>query len=131
MGCPVSALGQGEAGRGESLGEVVRLVLPHQAGQGFTPRDRLDLQLWAQARHRRVEFHAYDDGQFALLYGSAEPWASWAVARQNGLVLVWDSVTLFDIGQFGSMERALAALPAAMAPVAANVIPFPLSRLRL
>ena len=95
---------------------------------GFTLRDRADLDDWSSDDHR-VAVCASDMGPFAMLYEAGRPWASWGVVRQGRSVLLWDCVTLADIGRFASMIDALAAVPidTFLAPVA-NVIQFAAAR---
>ena len=101
----------------------------------FTCRDLLELNEW-DSRGRRVEVDRCEDlsglGQFAMIYGHDEPWASWAVSREGARILLWDCITLADVGRFETMRETLAAVPgpwaapAAVAPEA-EVIPFPAS----
>lgn len=105
---------------------VRAVVIPFhrvQAAPGLTGRDRLDLHHWAASGHR-VEV----TDKFAMIYRGDEPWAAWAIGRDGGLLLVWDCVTLADIGRFATMPEALAALREGRckvkAPILANVIPF-------
>jgi hypothetical protein len=75
----------------------------------------------------------HEPSDFAQLYEGSAAWASWAIARQDGLLLVWDCVTLADIGRFGRMADALAALSGVGARVAepmSNVVSLALARQR-
>lgn len=90
-------------------GEIVRLQLRLPA-PGFTARDRSELARWADAGRRTVLFGDEDGTTFAMLYDGSRPWASWAMARQDGELLVWNCVTFADLGRFGCMLDALAAL---------------------
>lgn len=107
---------------------------PNPLGQqsaGFTLRDREDLEEWANG-DRSVSFCSSDTGSFAMLYQSGRPWASWGVVRQGRSVLLWDCVTLADIGRFSSMIDALAAVPIdELAAPVTNVIHFAAARMRL
>ncbi len=90
----------------------------------FTARDRSDLDGWVAA-DRRVSICACEFGVFAMLYRDGGSWASWGVVRQERTVLVWDCVTLADIGRFPSMYDALAALPISQRAVSIpSVLPF-------
>ena len=90
----------------------------------FTARDRSDLDEW-MAADRRVSICACEFGAFAMLYRGRAPWAAWGVVRQDRMVLVWDCVTLADIGRFPSMFDALAALPITQRAVSIpSVLPF-------
>ncbi|MGI4798153.1 MAG: hypothetical protein ACRYF2_18700 [Janthinobacterium lividum] len=90
----------------------------------FTARDRSDLEAW-MAADRRVSMCASEFGVFAMLYRGGAPWAAWGVVRQERTVLVWDCVTLADIGRFPSMFDALAALPITPHAVSIpSVLPF-------
>jgi hypothetical protein len=78
----------------------------------FTARDLLEFERW-RAGERRIEVDGCENdgpGQFAMVYDGEQSWASWAIARENGKVLVWDCVTLSDLGRFECMHQALAAL---------------------
>ena len=90
----------------------------------FTARDRGDLEEW-MATDRRVSMCACEFGVFAMLYRGGASWAAWGVVRQERTVLVWDCVTLADIGRFPSMFDALAALPITPRAVSIpSVLPF-------
>lgn len=89
----------------------------HCRGQAeFTLRDRADLDEWT-ASDRRVSLCSSETGTFAMLYLEGMRWASWGVVRQGRSVLLWDCVTLADVGQFPSMFDALAAIPDSGLPV--------------
>lgn len=90
----------------------------------FTARDRGDLEEW-MAAGRHVSMCVCEFGVFAMLYRGGAPWAAWGVVRQERTVLVWDCVTLADIGRFPSMFDALAALPIMPSAVSIpSVLPF-------
>ena len=95
---------------------------------GFTGRDRADLDEWSSSAHR-VSMCSSEMGMFAMVYEAGRPWASWGVVRQGRVVLLWDCVTLADIGRFSSMFDALAAVPVdePLAPVE-NIIHFATAR---
>ena len=97
-------------------------------GSAFTPRDRFELERWADGE-RRVVVHEEQAETFALLYASELPWASWGLSRVDGKVLLWDCVSLEDIGRFGSVAEALSVVAgeASAAPVC-NVISFAQAR---
>ena len=100
---------------------------------GFTRRDRADLDEWSNAGHQ-VSICSSELGTFATLHEAGQPWSSWGVVRQGRSVLLWDCVSLADIGSFPSMIDALAAVPtddlaAPIVPVA-NVIQFSAGRAR-
>lgn len=100
---------------------------------GFTARDRAELDRWASA-DRRLVFCDGDGAPFAMLHDGATPWASWAVARQDGAVLVWNCVSLEDLGHFASMADALSTVLGAFKDEslqASNIIPFAAARARL
>ncbi len=97
---------------------VIRLP-PRAARPGFTRRDLAELEGWARGE-RSFTLEEGEAGPFAMLYPRAMPWAAWGVARQDsggadGSVLVWDCVTLADLGRFACMQEALAAMPGAAA----------------
>lgn len=93
-------------------------------GAAFTARDRSDLDEW-MAAGRRVSMCACEFGVFAMLYRGGASWAAWGVVRQGRTVLVWDCVTLADVGRFPSMFDALAALPITQRAVSVpSVLPF-------
>ena len=97
---------------------------------GFTLRDREDLEEWSSIHHR-VSICTSDMGSFAMVYEAGRPWASWGVVRQGRSVLLWECVTLADIGSFPSMIDALAAVPVDEFPSpVANVIQFAVARAR-
>lgn len=98
------AVNPGAAG----CGQVIWLE-PRMSAQGFTARDRSELDRWSTA-DRRVVIWESDPAPFAMLYDGAFPWASWAVSRQNGALLAWDCISFDDIGRFDSMVEALAAI---------------------
>lgn len=112
-------------------GNVVRFESKRQQAL-FTWRDLLDLNAW-DSSGRRVEVDRSEDldglGQFALVFRGNEPWATWAISREGARVLLWDCITLADIGRFDCMRQALAAIPNASAEAvpraaSAEVIPF-------
>ncbi len=91
---------------------------------GFTSRDLIELNGWETPDHR-VEIDEAGEplGQFAMMFQAGEPWASWAVSRDGATILVWDCVSLADIGRFETMQAALQAVPArrhAAAPATAR-----------
>ena len=115
------------AGSGEIVWFARRTETP-----GFTARDRLELARWQANGCRRV-VHETDPLEFAMLYEGKATCASWAMARQDGYLLVWNCVTLIDLGRFSSMLNALAALsgsvPDAGEP-SCNVVSFAAAQLR-
>lgn len=115
-----------------SAGSGQIVWLPQRLAQaGFTARDRTELVQWGLQYGRDVVLDD-DPAAFAMLYEGSTPWASWAVARQEGLLIVWDCVTFADIGRFGCMKDALATLsghaPGDDEPLS-NVISFAAARL--
>ena len=101
-----------------------------QVQASFTRRDLLDFELW-HSDECRLDVDRTDNdgiGQFALVFEGAKAWASWAISRDNGKVLVWDCVTMADLGRFDCMQQALAALPGQAADpapmMAAQIISF-------
>ena len=118
--------------------EVIWLSQP-LAEPGFTARDRAELERWASTG-RRVVLYDWETVPFAMLHDGATPWASWAVAREHGVreggsVLVWNCVSLEDLGRFGCMADALAAVLGAALDegwqAASNIIPLAAARARL
>lgn len=99
-----------------------------QVPAGFTCRDLMDLQRWDGEGRLEVDPVADRTGQYAMIYRGEEPWASWAITREGGRILVWDCVSLADIGRFNSMREALAAVPGSsgrhLPAPGATVIPF-------
>lgn len=88
----------------------------HRGKAEFTLRDRADLDEWS-AGNRPVSLCSSEMGTFAMLYQEGMRWASWGVVRQGRKILLWDCVTLADIGRFRSMFDALAAIPDTGLPV--------------
>ena len=122
------------AARGSA--EVIKFT-GRQVRAGFTCRDLMELTEWDGAGRRiEVDPHTTELGQFALIYEGAQPWASWAISREGAQILLWDCITLVDIGRFACIGEALAAVPGGTAepaskkPEGAAVIPFraPLAR---
>ena len=118
-----------------SEGNVIRFE-GRQVAAGFTCRDLVELQDW-DTGGRRIEVDPCADrmGQYAMIYRGQEPWASWAITREGGRVLVWDCISLADVGRFDCMRDALDAVPG-QAPqperpaFCAEVIPFSALRAR-
>ena len=105
-------------------------VLQTHQQTAFTLRDRADLDDWSSA-DIRISICSSDTGPFAMLYRAGQSWASWGVVRQGRSVLLWDCITLADIGRFPSMIDALAAVPVADFPTPApNVFHLPAARAR-
>ena len=96
-----------------ALGTVIQFVGKQEVA-GFSVRDLLEFQQW-DSGGRRFEVDPCVDrsglGQFAMIYHGDDPWASWALSRDGASVLVWDCVTLADLGRFANVRDALAALP--------------------
>ena len=99
---------------------------------GFSSAELVELAGWGGSG-RRLELEAAVEGQFnfALIYQDQTPWASWGLGRDGADILVWDCITHADIGRFGTLGAALAAVPAGRdrgraAPVrtSAEVIPL-------
>jgi hypothetical protein len=118
----------GVAGRS---GNVIRLE-PKRQQALFSCRDLMDLSEWDGAG-RRVDVDRREDldglGQFAMVFEGEQPWASWAIGREGGRILLWDCVTLADVGRFDTMRDTLAAIPGpgarrAAPSAGADVIPF-------
>lgn len=100
------------------------VLRPARNQASFTPRDRADLSDWS-ARGYRVAMCSSEMGAFAMLYQDGAPWASWGLVRQGREILLWDCVTLADIGRYRSMAAALAAVPVDdERPPVPNVIQF-------
>lgn len=96
----------------------------------FTRRDREDLEEWSSSDHR-VSICTSEMGMFAMVYEAGRTWASWGVVRQGRVVLLWDCVTLADIGRFSNMIDALTAIPVDESPApVANIIHFAAARAR-
>lgn len=130
---PASAAPAGAAVLAPRRPEVVWLAQP-PTPPGFTARDLAELERWASAE-RRVALCSGESSAFAMLYVGPTPWASWAVTRQDGAVLVWNCVSLADLGRFACMAAALAAVAGAGLEEGwdadANVIPFAAAAFRL
>src|SRR3954452_24073009 len=97
----------------EGSAKVIQFRGGQAEGIGFTPVDLLSLRLWDKG-DRRLELDppgGASGGQFAMIFDADQPWASWAIGRENGKLLVWDCVSLADLGRFDTMRQALAALP--------------------
>ncbi len=109
------------------MGTVIRLAnlkSDRASLATFTLRDRCDLEGWVEP-DRHMTIVSCDMGSFALLYRAGTPWASWGIARQDRVVVVWDCVSLTDIGRFPSMSDALAGLPLPRSAIPApSVLPF-------
>ena len=98
---------------------------------GFTQEDLRTFRRW-DGGHYRVEIDEGEPcetlGQFAMIYEGASCWASWAVGREGGGLVVWDCVSLRTLGRFASLRAALAAIPGAPAqggwPCMAEIIAF-------
>ena len=115
--------------RTHACGGKIVLLQRRASAPGFTSRDRNDLARWSTSGRRAVVWDS-DPAPFAMLYDGDLPWASWAVSRQDGGVLLWDCVSLEDLGRFTCMVDALAALGGICAEVPSNVVQLPLARLR-
>ena len=76
---------------------------------GFTARDLSELARWA-GHGRRVALWESEQGACAQLYDGCANWANWAVSREGGVVIAWNAITLTDLGRFGLMRDALAAI---------------------
>lgn len=89
-------------------------------GDGFTLVDRLALQSWgrraAATSYGRVHIEpprpgaGPDSAAFALIYRRDDPWSRFGLSRGPAGITVWDSLTGQDLGDYPTMEAALAAL---------------------
>jgi hypothetical protein len=89
----------------------------------LTLRDRIAILAWDEAArlagYDRVvirERQPQDDphiGDYLSVYRAGESWAAWGLARQGWTLRVWRCATGADIGDFPSIEAALAAIEAA------------------
>jgi len=107
------------------LHEAVVIPFPSPArwGNRLTVRDRIAVLGWTDAARRsgydRVvisERRPEDDPQFGdvlSLYRAGECWAAWGIARQGDAVRVWHCGSGADLGDFPTVETALAAIEAA------------------
>lgn len=86
----------------------IRVRNPQPETVEFTRRDVADLEGWSTEGCRAVACTS-ETGQFAMLYKGDHAWASWGVVRKPRGVLLWNCVTLRDIGVFPTMADALAA----------------------
>ncbi len=94
------------------------MARPAQAG--LSMRDRMEISAWrGQLRsfgydrvviHERIACDAPEVDSFLSIYRQGEAWARWNLARCGTSILAWCSVTGTDIGRFGSMREAMAAL---------------------
>lgn len=83
-------------------------------------KDRIEIHAWGtKARafgYDRVvvrERQPEDDpniGDFLAIYRAGEKWAAWGVARHGGSIRVWRCATGADLGDFRTIEQALAAI---------------------
>ncbi|MBV8915376.1 MAG: hypothetical protein JOZ05_20345 [Acetobacteraceae bacterium] len=113
----------------EGSANVIRFQ-GRQETVGFTSRDLMDLQSW-ESDGCRLEVQPVADrvGQLAMIYQGEAPWASWALSREGSRILLWDCVSLADLGRFDCIRHALAAVPGGTPaqveePQSAEVIPF-------
>lgn len=89
----------------------------------LTVRDRIEILAWEEEARRfgydRVFVRRrdpHDDpqiGDFLAIYRAGQKWATWGVARQGGSLRVWRCATGADLGDFPTIEQALAAILAA------------------
>ncbi len=87
---------------------------------GLSLRDRMEVAVWqSRLRHLgydRVVIHERNHGDppelesFLSIYREGEAFARWGLARKDDSVWAWHSVTGADVGCFGSVEEAFAAL---------------------
>jgi hypothetical protein len=109
--------------QGQSLAGAVILRFPTQlrrAENWLTLVDRVQALRWQQdeAANRGVRLAIYrrqqDDppeiGDFVSIYRANEMWAAWGVARRGPSLRLWRSANGADIGEFASMQEALAAV---------------------
>jgi hypothetical protein len=62
------------------------------------------------AIHRRQEDDPPEVGDFVSIYRANEVWAAWGVARRGPSLRLWRSANGADIGEFATMQEALAAV---------------------
>ena len=62
------------------------------------------------AIYRRQQDDPPEIGDFVSIYRANEMWAAWGVARRGQLLRLWRSANGADIGEFATMQEALAAV---------------------
>ncbi len=99
---------------------VLHFPTPPRPGNWFTLLDRAQALRWeadeAAARgvrlaiHRRQQDDPPEVGDFLSIYPANEVWAAWGVARRGQSLRLWRSANGADIGEFATMQEALAAV---------------------
>ncbi len=102
-------------------------VLPFRAPparHGLTTADRIEALQWeatkAVGESMRLAFHrwcgenAADGGEYISIYRGDDRWAAWGATRRGRFVNVWRCATGADLGEFATMQEALAALKASL-----------------
>ncbi len=87
----------------------------------MTRHDRYDVVDWAdraaEAGYTRVAFDSSGDdndpelGDFVLIYGHGQMWASWGVGRRAGKYIVWRSADGQNLVIADTIREALAVIP--------------------
>jgi hypothetical protein len=93
-----------------------------EAAQGrcLTPHDRIIVTRWQdRARaagfdrmviHDRDEGDASDVGNFLSVHCNGQSWSRWGFARAGRQIRAWCCLTGSDVGQFATLDDALAAV---------------------
>ena len=110
---PLASVGKVEGFREGSSGKL------YQIGLQFTPADHASLAAWvddASHGYDRVEVEQglLEDGSwagYALIYRTAEAWATWGVMKRSDHLEMWQCATGQTIGCHAGMATALASLP--------------------
>jgi hypothetical protein len=95
------------------------VVLPKRVARlnRLREQDRAEARLWCEGlgnpRYCMLEYAEADEdlGDFILISGVDEAWATWGVARRGDTILLWRSIGGETIGSFETMALALKALP--------------------
>ena len=104
-------------------------------GSCLTAQDRMQVGFWqVRAReagfdrmviHDRDEGDATEVGNFLSVYRRGQAWSSWGFARAGSRLRAWCCLTGTDVGEFTSMDAALATvlkIEAAEKPQAAAAV---------
>jgi hypothetical protein len=89
----------------------------------LTMMDRIQAMEWQKSDagsygvlltiHDREPDDADEVGDYLAIYRKGTQWAAWCAAREGSRITVWHGSTGSDIGSFGSMTDALAAIASA------------------
>jgi hypothetical protein len=119
------------------VSQVVAFPVGPKSGYCLTQFDISEARRWAvnmRSFFRLVVCDDHEDvdeiGDFLLFHRVNETWSAWGLARRGTHIVMWNSLSGVDVGNFPSVATALDAIDVGLSERASSTVIRPLKRRR-